>query len=185
MIAFWQARQSLEQKGVKRINGSPLALEWGCHAAEINWGVNQCLAPSVKRGKIYVCLTICDLIGQRHDTWSNWPESECKPRENLRILNDLRPNWSIKWHLIWIARPRGAKCNKNQPQGLWVKENLTNNHIKDASKIKWRPNLPFHLCRVVGADETNNWLKLFRGVLHKLSFESFLFSTIGPKCPLN
>ena len=55
MIAFWQTRHSLEQKGIKRINDSPSGLIWGCYAAEINWGANQCLAPSVKRGKICVC----------------------------------------------------------------------------------------------------------------------------------
>ena len=35
-----------------------------------------------------------NLIGQKYDTWSDWQDSECKPRENLRLLNNVRLNWS-------------------------------------------------------------------------------------------
>ena len=48
----------------------------------------------VKRGKICACLTICNLIGQKYDTWSDWQDSTCKPPENSQVLNDVRPNWS-------------------------------------------------------------------------------------------
>ena len=61
----------------------------------------------------------------------------------------------------------------------------TNNRITDASKITWQPNLLLHLSTALGANDTDFCLKLFRKVIHKLSFESFLFSTIGPTYPLN
>ena len=45
---------------------------------------------------------------------------------------------------------------KTDHKALWVKENLTNNHIKDASKITWQPNLLLHLYTAVGASEADH-----------------------------
>ena len=94
MTAFSQTRQSLELKGINGINGLSFGSKWCCYAATINRGTNLCLAPSVKRGKICVSLILCNLTGQKYDTWSDWQDSECKPRENLRLLNNVRLNWS-------------------------------------------------------------------------------------------
>ena len=47
-----------------------------------------------KAREICVSLILCNLIGQKYDTWSDWQDSECKPRENLRLLNNVRLNWS-------------------------------------------------------------------------------------------
>ena len=44
---------------------------------------------------------------------------------------------------------------KTNHTALWVKENLTNIHIKDASKIIWQPNLLLHLYTAVGASEAD------------------------------
>ena len=93
-------------------------LKMGLLGGRINWGANQCLAPSVKRGKIRVCRAICNLIGQKRDTWSDWQDTECKPRKNSRLLNDLRPNWSKEWHLIRLARPRAINWSKNHSHGF-------------------------------------------------------------------
>ena len=100
MTAFSQTRQSLELKGINGINSFSFGSKWCCYAATINWGTNLCLAPSVKRGKICVSLILCNLIGQKYDTWSDWQDSECKPRENLRLLNNVRLNWSKEWHFV-------------------------------------------------------------------------------------
>ena len=110
---------------------------------------------SVNRVKIRDYWTMCDITGQKNDTLSDWPDNEAQ---------------------IEIKPYRKA---------LWVKENVTNNHIKDASKITWQPNLLSHLSTALSANDADFWPKLFRSVIHKLSFESFLFSTIGPTYPLN
>ena len=53
-----------------------------------------------KAREICVSLILCNLIGQKYDTWSDWQDSECKPRENLRLLNNVRLNWSKEWHFV-------------------------------------------------------------------------------------
>ena len=109
MTAFSQTRQSLELKGINGINGFSFGSKWCCYAATINWGTNLCLAPSVKRGKICVSLTwlvksmtpgligktasvnrgkicdswtMCDLIGQKNDTSSNFTRKALWVKEN-------------------------------------------------------------------------------------------------------
>ena len=74
----------------------------GLLGGRINWGANQCLAPSVKHGEIRVCRAICNLIAQKRDIWSGWQDTECKPRKNSRLLticdligqkNDTLSDW--------------------------------------------------------------------------------------------
>ena len=60
----------------------------GLLGGRINWRANQCLAPSVKRGKIRVCRAICNLIGQKRDTWSDWQDTECKIGQKNDTLSD-------------------------------------------------------------------------------------------------
>ena len=108
----------------------------------------------VNRGKIRDSWTICDLIGQEHDTLSDWQDHEAQIQ------------------------------TKTNHKALCVIENLTNNHIKDASKISWQLNQPFHLFTEPVADQTDHHSKPFRSVIHNLSLESFLFTTTGPKYPL-
>ena len=109
----------------------------------------------VNRLKIRKYWTMCDLIGQKNDTLSDWPDHEAQ----IEI--------------------------KTNHKASWVKENVTNNHINDASKITWQPNLLFYLCTALSTNDADIWLKLVRSVVRKLSFESSLFSTICPKYPLN
>ena len=111
--------------------------------------------PNVNREKIRDSWTICDLIGKKNDTISDWPDCEAEIE------------------------------TKTNHKALWVKENLTSKYIKDALKITRQPNLLSHLSTALDAHDADFWLKLFRSVIHKLSFESFLFSTIGPTYPLH
>ena len=86
-------------------------LKMGLLGGRINWGANHCLAPSVKRGKIRVCRTICNLIGQKHDTWSDWQGTECKPLEKFATLERFATQ------LVKRMTP-SLNWNKNRPQGF-------------------------------------------------------------------
>ena len=68
---------------------------------------------------------MCDLIGQKNDTLSDWPDHEAQ----IEI--------------------------KTNHKASWVKENVTNNHINDASKITWQPHLLFYLGTALSTNDAD------------------------------
>ena len=99
MIAFWQTRQSLEQKGINGINGLTFGLKWGCYAAEsiegqINiWHRAQSAGKfaSVERFVTWLVKSMTPGLIGKAPSVNRW--------KNSRLSNDLRPNWSKEWHL--------------------------------------------------------------------------------------
>ena len=115
----------------------------GLLRGRINWGANQYLAPSAKRGKIRVCRTICNLIGQKHDTWSDWHGTKCKPLEKFATLERFATQ------LVKRMTP-SLNWNKNRPQGFVGKrKSYQQSHqrrFKNHMAAKLTVNVTYRIC---------------------------------------